>query len=157
MLTFLPGKEEIDAEQNVSQLAPKQLAPDYSPPVSGRLAPSLWKISPLVDKRCTVEEKDICWSLTFRELWLLKEPFCVCVSVYRLSLLKFTLFERGENMPPEALSNSFGRHYTASRGRIVFSAWLCRPTVDVSWAFCLKPDRCILTKVASRCKSWIKV
>ena len=35
---------------------------------------------------------------------------CVC-----LSLLKFNLFERGENRPPEALSNSFGRPHTASR------------------------------------------
>ena len=127
MLTSLAGKEEIDTEQtrlpqtNVSQLAPKVQSLDDSPQSLEDFAPS----------RC--DEKDICWSftLTFRELVAPRGAVFVCVC---LSLLKFTLSERGENRPPEALPNSFGRPRTASRGPRVFSAcmWLRRPTADVS-------------------------
>ena len=62
------------------------------------------------------------------------------VFVSGLSLLKFTLVERDENRPPEALSNSFGRPRIASRGRRDFSALSCRSTAGVSLAFCQKRD-----------------
>ena len=69
------------------------------------------KIGSVAIPSCKCEEKN-CWSLTFGELVAPKGAVFVCVC---LSLLKFTLFERGENRPPEALSNSFGRPHTASR------------------------------------------
>ena len=111
------------------QLAPKTVATSLS------TIAHFGKEPPVFPSKC--EEEDISWSLTFKELLAPKEAVFVCVC---LSLLKFTLFERGENRPPGPLSNSFGPPYTASRGRRVYSAWLCRPTADASWAFCLKPD-----------------
>ena len=65
------------------------------------------------------------------------------VFVCGLSLLKFTLVERDENRPPEALSNSFGRPRIASRGRRDFSALCCSSTAGVSLAFCLKRDESV--------------
>ena len=119
--------------KRMSDNSPKrELAPDDPPH-------SIWTIRPqFLDNSPPSCQDKYCWSLTFRELVTPKGAVFVCVC---LSLLKFTLFERGENRPLEVLSNSFGRtsSHCFQRWR-VFSAWLLRPTAGVSWAFCLKPD-----------------